>query len=311
MNFVHPVLRQLIETGRGQPSIADLSIESARDQIAARTASRPAGPAVDHVCDLSVPGPRGDIAVRLYRPESPPAVAVAFHGGGWFMGNLDSFDATCRHMAKESGLAIISVDYRLAPEFPFPAALEDAWAATQWIAANGRSLGVDGRRLVLMGESAGGNLAAVVSLMARDAGSPEICLQALVYPAVDARLEVPSLDQFAEGYLQTKRDVVHAYRTYGLNTTVEAVDWRLSPLLAPSHTGVAPAIIISAECDAIRDDADAYSQCLIESGVTSTHVRYSGMLHMFFGMRGIVPDAAVAQKQVALAMRDAVMGTSR
>jgi len=310
MHFVHPLLRPLIEASRGQPSFADISVESAREQIAARTASRPAGPAIDHVRDLSVPGPRGDIPVRLYRPESPPGVAVAFHGGGWFMGNLDSFDATCRHLAKDSGLAIISVDYRLAPEFPFPAALEDAWAATQWVAANGESLGLDDRRLVLMGESAGGNLAAVVTLMARDTAFLEVCLQALVYPAVDARLEIPSLDQFAKGYLQTKKDVVHAYRTYGLKTTVEATDWRLSPLLAPSHAGVAPAIIISAECDAIRDDAHAYSRCLLECGVSSTHVQYSGMLHMFFGMRGIIPDAAVAQKQLALAMRDAVMGVS-
>lgn len=220
----------------------------------------------------------------------------------------DSFDATARHLANDSGLAIVSVEYRLAPEDPFPAALDDAWTATRWVAENGKALGVDASRPVVLGESAGGNLAAVVALMARDAGSPKIALQVLVYPAVDARLQGPALDQFAEGYLQTRRDVLHAFRTYGSGSVVDPTDWRLSPLLAPSHADVAPALIISAECDAMRDDSAAYARRLLESGVRCVHVRYETMLHLFFGMRGLIWEAELAQKQAAAAMRDAMRG---
>ena len=307
MTFVDPQLRPLLEAARGQPGLADVPPSVARAQIAARTASRPRGPALHEVRDLLAPGPCGSIPLRLYRPREPVGVAVAFHGGGWLMGNLDSFDATCRHLANDSGLAVVSVDYRLAPEHRFPAAIDDAWAATQWLAANTTALGLgDSGRMVLVGESAGGNLAAVVALLARDAGSPKICLQVLVYPAVDGRLECASLREFAEGYLQTTRDVRYAYRTYGVGTVVNESDWRLSPLLAPSHANVAPAFIISAECDGTRDDSDAYTHRLLESGVAVTHVRYAGMIHTFFSMRGIIHAAEVAQKQAAEAMRRAV-----
>ena len=288
--------------------LADVPVETARAQIVLRTASRPRGPEIAEVRDLIIPGSGADIPVRLYRPDRPLGVAVVFHGGGWMIGSLDSFDATARHLARESGLAIVSVGYRLAPEHPFPAAVDDAWAATRWVAANGDALAVDSSRMVVLGESAGGNLAAVVALMARDAGAPKIDLQVLVYPAVDARLQGPALDQFAEGYLQTKRDVLHAFRTYGLGSVAEASDWRLSPLLASTHAGVAPALIISAEVDAMRDDSAAYARRLLECGVRCSHVRYETMLHLFFGMRGMLWEAELAQKHAAAAMRDAVRG---
>lgn len=308
MTFVHPQLQAVLDASRGQPGIADVSVEAARAQIVARTASRPRGPEVVEVRDLAIPRSRGQIPMRLYRPDRPAGVAVVFHGGGWMVGSRDSFDATSRHLALDSGLAIVSVEYRLAPEHPFPAAVEDAWTATRWVAENSNALGVDTSRLVVLGESAGGNLAAVVALMARDAGFPKIRLQVLVYPAVDARLQGSALDQFAEGYLQTKRDVLHAFRTYGLGSIVDASDWRLSPLLAPLHADVAPALIISAECDAMRDDSAAYARRLLESGVRCSHVRYETMLHLFFGMRGVLWEAELAQMQVAGVMRDAVRG---
>ena len=308
MTFIHPQLQALLLASRGQPVLADVSVEVARAQIVARTASRPRGPQIAEVRDLKIPGLMGDIPLRLYRPDRPTGVAVVFHGGGWMIGSLDSFDATARHLACDSGLAIVGVDYRLAPEHPFPAAVDDAWTATQWVAANGDALAVDSSRMVVLGESAGGNLAAVVALMARDAGAPRICLQVLVYPAVDARLQGPALEQFAEGYLQTKRDVLHAFRTYGLGSVVEASDWRLSPLLASSHAGVAPALIISAEADAMREDSEAYARRLLECGVRCSHVRYQSMLHLFFGMRGMLWEAQLAQKQAAAAMHDAVRG---
>lgn len=308
MTYVHPQLQAVLDASRGQPGIADVSVEAARELIVARTAARPRGPDIAEVRDLAIPRADGEIPLRLYRPDRPLGAAVVFHGGGWMVASRDSFDATSRHLANDSGLAIVSVEYRLAPEHPFPAAVEDAWTATRWVAENGEALGVDTSRLVVLGESAGGNLAAVVALMARDAGSPKICLQVLVYPAVDARLHGPALEEFAEGYLQTKRDVLHAFRTYGLGGVVDASDWRLSPLLAPSHAGVAPALIISAECDAMRDDSAAYARRLLEGGVRCSHVRYETMLHLFFGMRGLIWEAELAQKQAAASMRDAVRG---
>ncbi len=206
------------------------------------------------------------------------------------MGNRDSFDAVCRHLAADSGLAVVNVDYRLAPEHPFPAAIHDAWAATRWVAEHGAAHGLPARRLAVMGESAGGNLAAVVCLLARERGAPKILAQALVYPATDARMHAASLRTYAEGYLQRAADVAHAFRIYALDHGVAPTDWRLSPLLAASHADLPPAVVISAECDAIRDDGEAYASKLSDAGVPTTCVRYMGMLHTFYGMRGMLGD---------------------
>jgi acetyl esterase len=222
------------------------------------------------------------------------------------MGNLDSFDATSRHLANESGQAVFSVEYRLAPENPFPAALEDAWAATHWVVNNASALRVDMTKIAVLGESAGGNLAAAVCLIARDLGVSSIGLQVLVYASVDARLGIESLSQYSEGYLQTTRDVHHAFKTYGLGSTASAEDWRISPLLAQSHEGLPAALLISAGCDGVRDDSFAYTTKLLEAGVPAIHVCYPGMVHTFFGMRGLVPDAEHAQKLVAAAIREAI-----
>lgn len=290
----------------GQASIADISAMEARAWIAARTARRPPGPKVDEVRDLVIPGCDGGIPSRLYRPRNAQGVLVVFHGGGWLMGDIASFDSTSRYLAVDAGVAVVSVGYRLAPESSFPAAVEDAWAATQWVATHGEIIGVDTRKLAVLGESAGGNLAAVVCLMARDAGGPPIAFQVLVYPPVDAHLTCRSLDEFGTGYLQTKRDVLHAYRTYGLGRTVHAGDWRLSPLLAASHQGLPPTLIVSAENDPIRDDSESYHRRLLEAGVAATHVRYGYMFHTFFSMRGLVPEAEMAQLQTAAAIRRAL-----
>jgi acetyl esterase len=224
------------------------------------------------------------------------------------MGNRDSFDFVCRHLAHDSGLAVVNVDYRLAPEHPFPAALDDAWAATCWVAQQGAAHGLPSQRLTVFGESAGGNLAAVVALQARDRGGPPLLAQALVYPATDARQDSESLATFAEGFLQRAADVAHAFRTYALDHGVAPTDWRLSPLLAPSHAGLPPALVLTAECDAVRDDGEAYAARLAQEGVPATCVRYQGMLHTFYSMRGTVPAAALAQQQVSAFLRDAVAG---
>ncbi len=302
---IHPLLRPLAAKAASERSLAELTPEEARAGIAARTAVRGLGPSIDKVSDITIPGPAGGIPARVYQPSHASGVVVAFHGGGWLMGNRDSFDAVCRHLASDSGLAVVNVDYRLAPEHPFPAAVDDAWAATRWVAEHGAAHGLP-QRLAVMGESAGGNLAAVVCLLAREHGAPRILAQALVYPATDARMQAASLQTYAEGYLQRSADVAHAFRTYALNHGVSPTDWRLSPLLAPSHADLPPALVISAECDAIRDDGESYAAKLSEAGVPATCVRYMGMLHTFYGMRDTLDAASLAQRQVADMLRDAI-----
>ncbi|WP_241754827.1 alpha/beta hydrolase [Cupriavidus basilensis] len=306
---IHPSLRPLAAAASMKPGMAQLSHHESRAEMAARTAARLPGPHIDTVLDLSIPGPGGDIPLRLYIPKDAPGVTVAFHGGGWLMGNLDSFDAVCRNLARDSGLAVVSVDYRLAPEHPFPAAIADAWAASYWVARHGHEHGLNTSRMAVFGESAGGNLAAVVCLLARDNAGPALLAQALVYPATDARLQADALSRYAEGFMQRKEDVLHAFRTYALDHGVPPSEWKLSPLLATSHAGLPPALVVTAECDAVRDDGEAYAMKLAEAGVPTTCVRYQGMLHTFYSMRGKLDAAAVAQRQVADMLRNAIAGT--
>ena len=306
---IHPLLRPVAQLAAGKPSLAQLTPEQARAGMAARAAARPPGPDIDRVFDLEIPGPHGPVPLRIYQPQQAAGVVLAFHGGGWLMGNRDSFDFVCRHLAHDSGLAVVNVDYRLAPEHPFPAALDDAWAATCWVAQHGAGHGLPAQRLAVFGESAGGNLAAVACLLARDSGGPAILAQALVYPATDARQDSESLALYAEGFMQRRADVEHAFRTYALDHGVAPSDWRLSPLLAPSHAGLPPALVLTAECDAVRDDGEAYAAKLAQAGVPATCVRYLGMLHTFYSMRGAVPAAALAQRQVADFLREAVAGS--
>jgi len=298
MSRPHPAFAELLASTSGKSVLADSPLAEVRAFAAARAASR-RGPDLEDIRDLVAPGPRGPLSLRLYRPAHASGVVVAFHGGGWMMGGLDTFDATCRWLAKLSGAAILSVDYRLAPEFPFPAAVEDAWAATLWAAEHAAGLGVPAGRLAVLGESAGGNLAAVVALKARDEGAPLLARQILIYPAVDALMRGAAMETFADGFFQTKRDVEHAWRAYALKDGADPRDARLSPLHAASHQGVAPALILSAELDAIRDDSAAYAERLLAAGVPTVHVRYEGMIHTFFAMRGGVDAAAAAQAQVA------------
>jgi acetyl esterase len=307
---IHPLLRPIADAAATKPSLAQVTPAQAREGMAQRTATRPPGPPIERVFDHLIAGPHGDIPVRVYVPAGASGVVMAFHGGGWLMGNRDSFDPVCRHLANDSGLAVVNVDYRLAPEHPFPAALDDAWAATCWVAEHGHEHGLPGRRLAVFGESAGGNLAAVLCLMARDQKGPAILAQALVYPATDARQQSESLEAFAEGFMQRKADVAHAFDTYALRHGVSPTDWRLSPLLAPSHANLPPALVITAECDAVRDDGEAYAAKLAQAGVASTCVRYLGMLHTFYGMRSQLDVAANAQRQVAAMLRAAVAETT-
>nr|WP_315591724.1 alpha/beta hydrolase [uncultured Cupriavidus sp.] len=305
-NTIHPALRGIAAAASTQPGMAQVSAQQSRAQMAERSAARMPGPEIEQVIDYGIPGPGGTIPLRLYIPSDAPGLTMAFHGGGWLMGNLDSFDAVCRHLARDSGLAVVSVDYRLAPEYPFPAAIDDAWAATRWIAEHGHALGLKTSRMAVFGESAGGNLAAVVCLLARDHAGPELLAQALVYPATDARLQAASLSEYAEGFMQSRADVSHAFHNYALDYGVPPSTWKLSPLLASTHTDLPPALVITAECDAVRDDGEAYAAKLAEAGVSATCVRYQGMLHTFYSMRGRLDAAALAQRQVADMLRGAI-----
>jgi acetyl esterase len=294
----------------GIANISDLSVEQARELIVQMDAETPR-PDVADARDITIPGPGGAIPARLYRPQGSSTdeqlpVLVYFHGGGFTIGNIESHDATTRWLANRSGVAVVSVDYRLGPEHPFPAAAEDCFAATQWIAANGAEIGVDGSRVAVGGDSAGGNLAAVVALMAREAGGPEIRLQVLVYPAVDARMGHASIDENASGYLLSKQDMEWFFGHYGLGTAVHAEDWRLSPLLAESHADLPPAVVITAEFDPLRDEGNAYAEALRRAGVEVDHQQYDGMIHAFFTMAGNVDAADDAQERVAKALISAL-----
>ncbi|MEQ8346505.1 MAG: alpha/beta hydrolase [Sneathiellaceae bacterium] len=299
-----PAFDEILAHSRGKAVLADGALEDVRRMVVERAKSRP-GPPVARVDDVAIPGPAGAIPLRLYVPEGARGLALAFHGGGWMMGSLDSFDPLCRNLAVHSGAAIASVDYRLAPEHPFPAAVEDACAASAHLGRHAASLHLPEGPLVLFGESAGANLAAVAAIAARDAGAPKVLRQILAYPAVDARGQAESLELFAEGYLQTRRDVEFALRTYALGHGVPADDWRLSPIMAESLAGVAPAFILSAECDAIRDDSAAYADRLRREGVPVVHVRYAAMIHTFVQMRNVVDAAVIAQRQLADEIRRA------
>jgi len=309
---VHPQAQLVIDAAAaaGLTDVSQLSVDELRTLTAALARRRAAGaPVLAETRDVVIPCRTGDIPARLYRPENAgTGLFVYFHGGGWVISSVESADGTCRYLADTAGVAILSVDYRLAPEHPFPAAVDDCWAATEWAAGHSGELGVDSLRLAVGGDSAGGNLAAVVSLLARDAGWPELRLQVLVYPAVDAHDHFPSLDENATGYMLTRDDLRWFYDQYGVGRVAQSDDWRVSPLLAPTHRGLAPAVVVTAEFDPLRDEGRAYANVLRDAGVHVTSLHYDDMIHGFFGWRGQVDAATDLHKQLGQHLRDALGG---
>ena len=243
----------------GRPPLETLSPAEARDAMRkAREIFQPDPPQMAEVRDLSCPGPAGAIPLRLYRPVSAGVgeklpVLVYFHGGGWVIGDLDTHDTLCREMSSLSGCAVVAVDYRLAPEHRFPAAVDDTYAATRWIADNGASLGLDPSRLAVGGDSAGANLAIVVSLMARDQGGPVIRQQLLIYPATDSSKTQVSHTENASVLPLTKA-VMEWFWAHYLGDVDGTRDWRASPLMAPSLINLPPAYLITAGYDVLRDE---------------------------------------------------------
>jgi acetyl esterase len=245
----------------------------------------PAVIAVPHVEDRRVPGPAGEIPVRTYRQggDEPKPVIVYYHGGGWVIGSLDTHDGVCRALVDALDALVLSVDYRLAPEHRFPAAIDDAFAALQWVAAHAGELGGDPGRVAIAGDSAGGNIAAVVAQMARDAGGPALCFQLLIYPVTDHEFESSSMCDNAEGYLLTRDDMRWFYGHY-LEDPGLGRHPRVSPLQATDLSGLAPACVITAEFDPLRDQGMAYADKLRAAGVPVEARVYDGMFHGFFSM---------------------------
>jgi len=307
---VHPEFQTLLDVmaavSAGAPPLSETTAEMSRQGFAGLAAIAGAGPEVASVIDRTVPGQAAEIPVRIYRPVADTSLTgavVFFHGGGWVIGDLDSHDGACRELCVGAGVTVIAVDYRLAPESPFPAAVEDCWDATRWVAEHAAELGVDPGRLAVVGDSAGGNLAAVVALLARDHGGPELAYQALVYPVTDAPGDQwPSRQANGEGYLLTAAQMAWFFDHYVPSEDLRG-DWRVSPLRASSHAGVAPALVVTAEFDPLRDEGAAYAQALAASGVPVTHSMYPGAIHVFFQLpatelgRQVVDEVCGALRQ--------------
>jgi acetyl esterase len=242
--------------------------------------------------DRRVPGPAGEIPVRVYTPAgaAPMGGLVYFHGGGWVIGDIESHDEVCRALAKGAGCIVVSVDYRLAPEHKFPAAPEDCFAATKWVSQNAAALGIDANRIAVGGDSAGGNLAAVVAQMARDRGGPKIAFQLLIYPATDWSKESASQREFTQdGYILSRGDMVWFYDHY-MNSPAEKTNPYFSPACAKSLAGLPPAFVLTAAIDPLRDEGEAYGEALRKAGVPTTVKRYPGVCHGFV-MMGAKLDA--------------------
>ena len=288
----------------GRPAYEALTAPEARAYYAqARFATNPEPPELDRVAELSIPAPHGVIPARLYEPKQPrrhdglaPAL-VFFHGGGWVIGDLDSHDVVCRQLADAGALIVISVDYRLAPKHKFPAAADDAIAATKWIAANARDLGIDAARLSIGGDSAGGNLTAVVALAARDAGGPALAGQVLIYPATDFAMSHGSHSEPETSVLLT-HSVIRWFRDHYLSGAADIHDWRASPARAQDLAGLPPAYVLTAGADPLRDEGDEYAARLEQAGVSVTTRHYPGQFHGFFTMGKLLQQANVAVGEI-------------
>jgi acetyl esterase len=292
---LHPQAQEFVKTVKqlGLPRLYTLSPEDARVQATAANEFIGPGPEVATVSDITIPVDGAKIAARVYRPEQSHATIVWFHGGGWVLGDLDSHDATCRILANAAECTVIAIDYRLAPEHQFPLPLEDCWNALTWIAEQHSS-----EPLVVGGDSAGGNLAAVCALRARDRGAPELALQVLVYPITDHDMATESyVEHGGEDTLMGKQEMVWFFDHY-VPITADRDNPQVSPLRVPDLSNVAPAIVVTDEYDPLRDEGLAYAARLREAGVPVTAHHYEDMPHAFFSMVNIFRRGNEAVDQV-------------
>lgn len=311
--MLHPQARALLDliAERGVPPTHTLPPDQARALYRDRRGfTQPAPPPVGELIELAAPAPHGAIPLRLYRPLGVAGDAVLpalvyYHGGGWVIGDLDTHDTLCRELANLSGCAVVSVDYRLAPEHRFPAAVDDAIAAARWLHREAHILRIDSGRIAVGGDSAGGNLAAVVAIAARDAGDLPLAWQLLIYPATDQHRSAPSHQRNGQGYLLTS-DTMDYFTGHYIPDPAGHRDWRASPLLHPDLSGLPPALVLTAGYDPLRDEGIAYAQRLSEAGIRATHLSFERQIHGFILMGKVLDEANDAVRLCAAALRDAL-----
>jgi len=308
--MLHPQARALMDlmVERGVPPTHTLAPAEARRLYRERRSyTQPVAPEMAAVRELGASGPHGAIPLRLYRPLGSAAtealpVLVYFHGGGWVIGDLDTHDTLCRELAQGSGACVIAVDYRMGPEHRFPAAVDDALAATRWVHRNASELGIDPARIAIGGDSAGGNLAAVVAIAARDDGTLPIVFQLLVYPATDQHYVTASHTANGQGYMLTTDTMVY-FRGHYIAEPAQYDDWRASPLRRPDLGGLPPAFVLTAGYDPLRDEGLAYAQRLTEAGNRCAQVCFERQIHGFLTMGRVIDEANVAVALCAAVLR--------
>ena len=304
--FVKGLLDQMASTPA--PKLWEMPASQGREMFRMMvSAMEPPAVSIGKIENITMPGPGGPLKLRIYTPVADGGAAlpaiVFFHGGGWVIGDLDTHDALCRVLANEAGARVIAVDYRLAPEHKFPGAVDDCFAAVKWIEQNASELGVDANRIAVAGDSAGGNLSAVVCLMAKQKGGPQIVYQLLIYPVTQWKAPTGSMDSFAEGYFLEKKGMHWFFDQYAAGA--DPNDWRLSPLAAQDLSGLPRAYVITAGFDPLRDEGKAYADKLNRAGVAAVYIDYPGMVHGFFNMSAVIPTAKSAIADAAKALRTA------
>jgi acetyl esterase len=301
-----PQVNALLEQMASLPRLEELSVADARKQVERRIAMNLPTLPIASVLNRTIRGPGGDLRLRIYTPNGsgPFPLMVFFHGSGFVLCNLDTHDGVCRNLCNAAGCVVVSVDYRLAPEHKFPAGPEDCYAATKWTAEYGSELNADPGRVVIAGDSAGGNMVAVTALMIRDRGGPALRGQLLIYPVTDYfNPGHPSYTENAEGYGLTAAGMRWFWGHY-LNSPSEAENPFVSPLRARDLSSLPAALIITAEYDVLRDEGERYGERLVQAGVPANVSRYEGMNHGFFSMYGIVDKAKQALEESANWLKD-------
>jgi len=290
---LNPAIVRWLAPLKEMPPTHTLPVEVVREGFKVRLAMMPPPPAVGAVVNRTVPGPGGDIPVRIYTPfgVGPFPLTVYFHGGGFVLGNLDSHDHVCRHQCLAADCVVIAVDYRLAPEHKFPAAPDDCLAVTRWAADHAAEINIDKRRIALSGDSAGGNLVAVTALRIRDEGGPKICGQLMNCPVTDFSMSQPSYRDNGTGYF-LEMDTMRWFERHYIGNAADKNHPHAAPIYAKSFAGLPPAYVLTAEYDPLRDEGEQYADKLAAAGVPVVKKRYSDMIHAFPGLLlGVVPEA--------------------
>ena len=309
---VDPQIQALLDLRAKLPPLHTLTVASARAQMAARDIPGLRKPEVASIVNRDMQGPAGSIPLRIYTPhgEGPFPLMVFFHGSGFVVCDLDTHDAMCRNLCDGTGCVVVSVDYRLAPEHKFPAAPDDCLAATLWAAANASALRGDAGKILVAGDSAGGNLAAVTALRARDEGGPVLIGQMLIYPVTDYHQPpTPSMTENAEGYGLTRQGMIWFWNHY-VRSPGDGVHPHAAPARAATLGGLPPALVVTAQYDPLRDEGEAYAEALRKAGVAVEMTRWNGMNHGFFFFPGLVDKATEAMDAACAWTRRIIAGTS-